>query len=112
MAHVDNLGVDADFERTPAYVYAESEDDVDDLRDEAAAAQRVGLPATVTESPDAPFEVAGALRFDDQAQFTPGSTSWRSPRPSTTGAATCSRRRGRWTLRPGPPARSRPTEGP
>ena len=70
-AHVDNLGVDADFERTPAYVYAESEDDVDDLRDEAAAAQRVGLPATVTESPDAPFEVAGALRFDDQAQFHP-----------------------------------------
>jgi len=70
-ARVDDLGVDADFERTPAYVYAESEDDVGDLRDEAAAAQRVGLPATVTESPDAPFEVAGALRFDDQAQFHP-----------------------------------------
>ena len=70
-SRIDELGVDADFERTPAYVFAESDDDVGDLREEAKTARRLGLPAAFTESTDAPFEVAGALRFDDQAQFHP-----------------------------------------
>jgi glycine/D-amino acid oxidase-like deaminating enzyme/nitrite reductase/ring-hydroxylating ferredoxin subunit len=70
-ARLDEFGVDADFERTPAYVFAESDDHVEKLRDEAEAARRLGLPAEFTESTDAPFEVAGALRFDDQAQFHP-----------------------------------------
>lgn len=51
----------------PAYVFAES-DDIEDPR-EAEAAKQLGLPAEFTESTDTLFDLAGALRFDDQAQF-------------------------------------------
>lgn len=70
-ARIDEMDIDAEFHRTSAYVFAKSEDDVESLRAEAKAAQRLGLPATFTRSTDAPFDVAGALRFDEQAQFHP-----------------------------------------
>ena len=36
---------------------------------EVQAAQRVGLPASYTEETDLPYPVAGAIRFDDQAEL-------------------------------------------
>jgi nitrite reductase/ring-hydroxylating ferredoxin subunit len=41
------------------------------LREEAEAAQRLGLPANFTQQIDLPFPIAGAVRFDGQAQFDP-----------------------------------------
>lgn len=68
---VETHDIDCDFERTPAYTYTESPDDVGTLRDEVAAASRLGLPATYTESTTLPFDVAGAVRFEEQARFDP-----------------------------------------
>ncbi|MBK9053696.1 MAG: FAD-binding oxidoreductase [Chloroflexi bacterium] len=63
--------IDCDFTRTEAYTYTESDDEIDLLRDEVAAALKLGLPATfVTETP-LPFPVKAAVRFDHQAQFHP-----------------------------------------
>lgn len=70
-ALVDELGIDCDFERADNFVYTELEGLVDDIRDEVAAALRVGLPAEFTTDTELPFEVAGAVRFTDQAQFDP-----------------------------------------
>jgi glycine/D-amino acid oxidase-like deaminating enzyme/nitrite reductase/ring-hydroxylating ferredoxin subunit len=70
-SRIDDLGVDCGFERLPAYVYAASADDVDTVRSEAAAAADLGLPASFTETTDLPYDVPGAVRFDDQAQFHP-----------------------------------------
>jgi len=70
-SRIEALGVDCGFERLAAYVYAASADDVDSLRSEAAAAADLGLPASFTESTDLPYDVPGAVRFDDQAQFHP-----------------------------------------
>lgn len=70
-ATVDRLGVDCDLERQPAYVYAESTDDVDLLRREADAARRAGLAATFTQDTGLPFPVAGAVRVEDQLAFHP-----------------------------------------
>ncbi len=66
---VEEKNIDCDFRRLPAYVYAESGDDIPRLRDEVEAARRVGLPASFVEDGPLPFPVAGAVRFEEQAQF-------------------------------------------
>lgn len=65
------LGIDAQLERRPAYVWGETAEERSQIEQEAEAAAAVGLPADVVE--DLPLAVAasGALRFTDQAQFHP-----------------------------------------
>ena len=61
--------IDCDFRRRAAYAYATSPSDREKLESEAAAAREAGLPASLTETAPLPFETAGAVRFDDQAEF-------------------------------------------
>jgi glycine/D-amino acid oxidase-like deaminating enzyme/nitrite reductase/ring-hydroxylating ferredoxin subunit len=68
---VDDLGIDCDLRRKPNYTYAPGPDEVQDVRHEAELATRLGLPATFTTETDLPFDVAGAVRFEDQAEFHP-----------------------------------------
>ena len=64
-------GIDCDFERRANYVFAERPEERKQLQDEAAVMEKLGLPASfVTETP-LPFEVAGAVRLENQAQFHP-----------------------------------------
>ena len=62
-------GIDCDFRRVSNYTYAESDDALARVRDEAALAARLGLPSTFTSDVPLPFAVRGAVRFDHQAQF-------------------------------------------
>lgn len=62
-------GDDCDLTRAPSYLWTLDPDRVQDLRDEDEAARGLGLPSTFTTDTDLPFEVAGAVRFDDQAHF-------------------------------------------
>jgi len=64
--------IDCDFERLPAFAYLTDPAGRDRIREEVQAAKRLGLPASYTDSTALPFDVAGAIRFDDQAQFHPG----------------------------------------
>lgn len=68
-AFVEALSIDCDFRRLPAFVYAETEDEVPKLRAETEAARRVGLQASFVDEAPLSFGVAGAMRFEDQAQF-------------------------------------------
>jgi glycine/D-amino acid oxidase-like deaminating enzyme/nitrite reductase/ring-hydroxylating ferredoxin subunit len=64
-------GIDCDFERKDNYVFAQSPEERTQLEQEAEVMRRLGLPASfVTETP-LPFEVAGAVRLENQAQFHP-----------------------------------------
>ena len=65
------LAQDADFERRPNFVYAETAEDAEELRREVEAEQRVGLPASFTRETPLTFEVAGAIRLENQAQCHP-----------------------------------------
>jgi glycine/D-amino acid oxidase-like deaminating enzyme len=65
------LGIDCDLTRKPNYTYAEDESDLTRVRQEADLARELGLPASFAEDLDLPFPVAGAVRFDDQAEFHP-----------------------------------------
>ncbi|MDR6504835.1 FAD-dependent oxidoreductase [Arthrobacter oryzae] len=68
-ATVAEEGIDCGFRRVSNYTYAESEATLDLVREEAALAASLGLPASFTTDVPLPFEVKGAVRFDDQAQI-------------------------------------------
>jgi len=61
--------IDCDFSRQSAYTFAETEDNLKDIEKEVEAALKVGLPATFVRETSLPFPIAGAVKFDNQAQF-------------------------------------------
>ncbi|HVE90799.1 MAG TPA: FAD-dependent oxidoreductase [Actinomycetota bacterium] len=68
---VEDLSIDCDFARRPAYTYTTSADRTGDIEAEVAAATAAGLPASFTTDTDLPFDVRAAVRFDNQAMFHP-----------------------------------------
>jgi glycine/D-amino acid oxidase-like deaminating enzyme/nitrite reductase/ring-hydroxylating ferredoxin subunit len=62
------LGVDCEWSDRDSFVYGAPRDE---LREEAAVATSLGLPASFVETTDLPFPVDGAVRFAGQAQFHP-----------------------------------------
>ena len=59
--------IDCDFERRPNFVYCESPDEVDPVKQEVEAAGRAGLDVSYVIETDLPYPVAGAIRLEDQA---------------------------------------------
>jgi glycine/D-amino acid oxidase-like deaminating enzyme/nitrite reductase/ring-hydroxylating ferredoxin subunit len=68
---VEELRIDCDFERLPAFTYTEDPQRVSAIDKEVEAAQEAGLPASFATDIGLPFPVRGAVRFDHQAQFHP-----------------------------------------
>lgn len=68
---VESEGIDCDFSRAPAYTYTEDPDRLEDIIQEVEVAGSLGLPATFEGETELPFEVDGAIRFDNQAMFHP-----------------------------------------
>lgn len=66
---IEENDIDCDFERLPSYLY--SIRNREKLIQEAKAASRLGLPATYMETIPLPFSTAGAVCFENQAQFHP-----------------------------------------
>ena len=62
------LNVDCDFRRLPAYTFTEDLNRRRQLEDECDAAQRLGIMATMTDAIGLPFDVAGAIRYENQAR--------------------------------------------
>ena len=70
-ALVRELRIACDFERRPACVYSRSEEHLAEIEQEVEVARGLGLPAAFVRETSLPFPVAGAIRFDRQAQFHP-----------------------------------------
>ena len=68
-ALVDELGIDCEWARRPNYTITTDERTLPDVEREVEAAQEAGLPASFTTETELPFDVVGAVRFEDQAQF-------------------------------------------
>jgi glycine/D-amino acid oxidase-like deaminating enzyme/nitrite reductase/ring-hydroxylating ferredoxin subunit len=64
-----NASIDCDLETVPNYVFAQSSDELEQVRAEVDAASRAGLPASFADPSDVPVACEGAVRLDDQAQF-------------------------------------------
>jgi glycine/D-amino acid oxidase-like deaminating enzyme/nitrite reductase/ring-hydroxylating ferredoxin subunit len=63
----NRFAIDCMFERCPDYVYSTESS----LEDEAAAAKRAGLNATLENEIDLPFNITGAIKLGSQARFNP-----------------------------------------
>lgn len=70
-AFVEEESIACQFQRESNYLYSESEQDLPKIQSEVSAAQKLGLPASFVERLPLPFPVAGAVRFDRQAEFHP-----------------------------------------
>jgi glycine/D-amino acid oxidase-like deaminating enzyme/nitrite reductase/ring-hydroxylating ferredoxin subunit len=64
-------GIDADLETIPGFVYTMDDAQAETIEKEVEAARRAGLPASLTRDTGLPFDVAAAMRWEDQAQFHP-----------------------------------------
>lgn len=67
---VADHSIECGFKRLPAYTFTESADELETIHNEVQAAQEVGLPASFAEDVSV-ADAAGAVRFDDQAEFNP-----------------------------------------
>jgi glycine/D-amino acid oxidase-like deaminating enzyme/nitrite reductase/ring-hydroxylating ferredoxin subunit len=65
----EKKGIDCDLETAANYVYTESRESVDKIRDEVEAAKAAGLDVSFVEESPLPFPIAGALRQENQSQF-------------------------------------------
>ncbi|MCD7723800.1 MAG: FAD-dependent oxidoreductase [Clostridiales bacterium] len=62
-------GIDCNFERRAAVLY--SEINAREIKDEALAAIKAGIPCRLTDETELPLNVRAALVFENQAQFNP-----------------------------------------
>jgi glycine/D-amino acid oxidase-like deaminating enzyme/nitrite reductase/ring-hydroxylating ferredoxin subunit len=65
------LDISCELERRPAVTYAELPEHAEDLQAEAEAAREAGLPATYLAISGLPYDIAGAVQVENQAQFHP-----------------------------------------
>lgn len=61
--------IDCDFSRQSSYTFAEPEYELDLIKLEVEAAQKLGLAASFATETSLPFAIAGAIKLDNQAQF-------------------------------------------
>ena len=66
---IEEREIDCDFEEKPAYIY--SINDVDIIKKEVEAANKLGINAEFVEKVNLPLEIKGAVKFNNQAQFNP-----------------------------------------
>ena len=67
----DELEIECDLRRAPNFTYTEDPARRAEIEAECEAAIAAGLPASYVEETELPFEVAGAVRFERQAEFHP-----------------------------------------
>lgn len=66
---VEAESIECDFRRVANYTYAETARGLEQVREEAAIARELDLPASYVDSVPLPFAVSGAVRFGEQAQL-------------------------------------------
>jgi glycine/D-amino acid oxidase-like deaminating enzyme/nitrite reductase/ring-hydroxylating ferredoxin subunit len=68
---VSEDGIDCDFERRPNFVFAEDDEQAQQVKREVEVEREAGLPVSLVRETQLPFEVTAAVRIEDQAQFHP-----------------------------------------
>lgn len=66
---IDDLGIDCDFKRVPAYLYTTENEKK--LNKEGEAAASIGIDVFFESETELPFLIKGAIGFPNQAQFSP-----------------------------------------
>lgn len=66
---IKKKGIECHFERKASYLY--STENEEQLKEEADAAQKLGIRAEFVTETELPFKIKGAVCFENQAQFQP-----------------------------------------
>lgn len=66
---INQKNIECEFERKPAYVYSLGE--TKDIEAEIEAANKLKINAEFTTKVELPFDIKGAVKFNNQAQFNP-----------------------------------------
>lgn len=66
---IKNERIECGWRREDNFVYTQKVDEVEKLKQEAALAKKLGLPASFTKKTSLPFSVEGAVRFKNQGVF-------------------------------------------
>lgn len=68
---VERIGIDCSLRRRPAFLFAETTEGVDRVKQEVAAVRRSGLDLRFTLETGLPFPIVGSARMDNQLEFDP-----------------------------------------
>ncbi len=68
---IDDENITCDFERQSNFVYTTNPNEVPQIKKEVDVLNALGFPANFVTKTGLPFDVAGAVQFKDQAQFSP-----------------------------------------
>ncbi len=68
---INNEKINCDFERQSSFVFTTNPSEVSQIKKEVDILNSLGLPANFVTKTGLPFEIAGAVQFQNQAQFNP-----------------------------------------
>ncbi len=63
--------IDCDYETKNAYVYTESKNEVQNIKNEVEVTKKLKIDSEFVEKIDLPINIFGAIQFKNQAQFNP-----------------------------------------
>ena len=66
---INEENIKCNFERKSAFVYTETEKEVEKIKDEVEVAKKLGIDAEYTNKIDINIDILGAIEFKNQAQF-------------------------------------------
>jgi glycine/D-amino acid oxidase-like deaminating enzyme/nitrite reductase/ring-hydroxylating ferredoxin subunit len=70
-ALINKKNIKCDFHRSPAFVYTQDNNYVNQIEEEYLAASQLGIKAAYQEDLSLPFDVKAAVKFENQARFHP-----------------------------------------
>ena len=68
---IDNEKINCDFERQSSFVFTTNPSEVSQIKKEVDILNSLGFPANFVTKTGLPFEIAGTVQFQNQAQFNP-----------------------------------------
>ena len=68
---IKDENIDCDFEKKSAFVYTQSEQEVEKIKQELKVVKQLGIDAEFVTQIDLPIDVLGAIEFKNQAQLHP-----------------------------------------
>jgi len=68
---IQEENIDCDFEKKDAYVFTQSDLELQNIKDEVKITQDLKIKSSFEEKIDLPLNILGAVRFENQAQFNP-----------------------------------------
>ena len=68
---IEEEQIECEFQKKDAYVFTQKQDEIQKIKKEVEAVNKLGFPAEFVKDTELPINVLGAIKFPNQAQFNP-----------------------------------------